>query len=98
MHIHIENFRNIDTLDYEIEDEKVNYLFGICGSGKTSIMTAVSREARVKDVSVGKSLSETIVSIDGVNGPIGNARIFNAEEQEVIFKVSAKTTASSNPA
>ena len=31
---HIENYRNIRSLDFEIEDGKINYLFGICGAGK----------------------------------------------------------------
>ena len=55
MFIHIENYRNIDRLDYELDDGKVNYLFGVCGVGKSSIISAISREPSPADVTVGKA-------------------------------------------
>lgn len=41
MKIRIENYKNISSLDYEIVDEKINVLFGLCGSGKSAIANAV---------------------------------------------------------
>ena len=35
MQITISNYNNIRNLDYEIEDSKINFLFGISGCGKT---------------------------------------------------------------
>lgn len=66
MHIHLENFRNISSLDLDLTDGKTNYLFGVCGSGKSSIISAISNETKPEDTTVGKTGSETIVEITGL--------------------------------
>lgn len=91
--IHLENFRNIELLDYEIEDGKPNYLFGVCGSGKSSIVSAISRDAFAIDVTVGKDVSETRVTINGGEGILHDVRVYNAEEQNAIFRKSNNTGA-----
>lgn len=85
MLIHIENYRNIDLLDLEIEDKKPNYLFGVCGSGKSSIVLATSKERAPSDTTIGKDPSETIVQVNGADGVMNNVRVYNAEEQQAIF-------------
>lgn len=42
MVIDIQNFNSIKTLHYEISDSKINFLFGISGSGKSSIAYALT--------------------------------------------------------
>ena len=44
MKIIIENYKNIGSLDYEISDKKVNFLFGISGAGKSSICNSIVEE------------------------------------------------------
>lgn len=89
MLIHIENFRNINIFDYEIEDGKINYLYGICGSGKSSIVDAVTQEARPIDARIGCSEDEMLVSIDGQKSILSNSRTFNENEQQALFSQTA---------
>lgn len=43
--ITISNYNNIRNLDYEIEDSKINFLFGISGCGKSSIAKALTKKS-----------------------------------------------------
>lgn len=91
MQIHLENYRNINEIDYEIEDGKVNLLFGVCGSGKTSIISAISKDRTPIDTTVGTDPSETIVTVNGEPGPLNELRVFNMEQQNVLFEKSQNT-------
>ena len=86
MIIHIENYRNIDRLDYELEDGKVNYLFGVCGSGKSSIISAVSKEPSPADVTVGKTADETVIRVNNQQGLPTSVRVYNSDEQDALFR------------
>ena len=86
MLIHIENFRNIDNLDYEIEDGKVNYLFGVCGSGKSSIVSAVSKQPSPADTTVGKAIEETLIRINNQKELPESVRVYNSDEQAALFR------------
>lgn len=44
MKIKIKGYRNLENLDYQIIDNKINMLFGISGSGKSSIAKALKME------------------------------------------------------
>lgn len=44
MKIEIKSFNCIRHLEYEIEDDKINYLIGNSGSGKSSIAKAISNK------------------------------------------------------
>ena len=87
--IHIENYRNITCFDYEIEDGKINYLYGICGSGKSSIVDAITREVRPIDAKIGCSEDDVIVLIDGQNNLLNDSRTFNDNEQSALFSETA---------
>ena len=86
MFIHIENYRNIGRLDYELDDGKVNYLFGVCGVGKSSIISAISREPSPADVTVGKAPEETIITVNGQQELPEGIRVYNSEEQAALFR------------
>lgn len=43
MKILVENYNNIEKLDYELYDGKINFLFGISWSGKSSLVIASSK-------------------------------------------------------
>lgn len=91
MHIHLENFRNISSLDLDLTDGKTNYLFGVCGSGKSSIISAISNETKPEDTTVGKTGSETIVEITGLPEDPQDVRVYNATEQQAIFIKNGNT-------
>lgn len=42
MKLEIRGYKNIEELIYEINEEKLNFIFGISGSGKSSIPCALN--------------------------------------------------------
>ena len=85
MLIEISNFRNIDSFSYEIEDQKVNFLFGVCGTGKSSLLDAISAPIDERDIAVGKALEDVSVTINGNPPSFENTAIYNANKQSVLF-------------
>ncbi len=65
MKIEINNFANIKSLCTEFEEDKLNFIYGISGSGKTSIATALM--IRNSDYSSYKTFGveeEPIIKVD----------------------------------
>lgn len=89
MKIHLENYRNIGKLDYEPEDGKINFLFGICGSGKSSILRALSSEVQPIDVSCGLPLDATMVLVNGDSPSYGEYQLYCDDVQSALFKKDA---------
>lgn len=87
MHIEIANFHNIASLDYEIEAGKVNFLYGVSGSGKSSIVKGIAQDINQEvDARVGRASGEqATVKIDGDAGPLESTTTFNGERQSVLF-------------
>ena len=56
MDIIIENYKGIERLEYKIKDNKINFLFGISGSGKSSIANALIDDNMESHLKIGKSL------------------------------------------
>jgi ABC-type lipoprotein export system ATPase subunit len=87
--IHIEKYRNINELDYEIDDGKVNFLFGVCGTGKSSILHAISSSIKPSDTTVGCEHDETVVFVDGFSPDPSTVRLYGFERQAALFEKSA---------
>lgn len=64
MVIDIQNFNSIKTLHYEIVDSKINFLFGISGSGKSSIAYALTDTNKEKYQMVGKDAGMVKVEVN----------------------------------
>lgn len=58
MKLKVKNYKNISNLDLDIEDNKINYIFGISGSGKSSIVNAVIGDTSEKNIAYGKKISD----------------------------------------
>lgn len=43
MNIKINNYKNLKNLNLDIQENKINYIFGISGSGKSSIGDALKK-------------------------------------------------------
>ena len=86
MRISITNFRNISSLDYDLVEGKVNFLFGVCGSGKSSLLDAISSPIQPGDVTVGEETSSTKATIDGESPDHGQIAIYNAKRQGVLYE------------
>ena len=89
MRISISNFRNIDQLGIEVESGKVNYIFGVCGSGKSSILDALSKPTEPGDATVGESIGEPVVLVDDNPPQTGNSSLYSIERHSVLFGTAA---------
>lgn len=68
MEILIENYNNLESLSYSIEDKKINFLFGISGSGKSSIAQAMSNDSRIDHLPFGKNVTpKVLINNEGIN-------------------------------
>ena len=87
MHIQISNFHNIASLEYDIEDGKVNFLYGVSGSGKSSIVKGLAnRIDRQIDTMVGSgSQEEAAILVNGMTGPLVSTATFDQDRQQILF-------------
>ena len=65
MIIHLTNFNNLKHIDYDIKNKKVNFLFGISGSGKSSIAKAFNAQELSEFVTAGEPYDSCAVRIEG---------------------------------
>lgn len=84
MKISIKNYKNLTNLEYEIEDKKINFLFGISGAGKSSIPNAIVDLDPNDNKSFGTGES-VIIHIDGNEPNKENFMIFNDETLKMYF-------------
>ena len=82
MRINIRNYKNIEDLNLEIEDNKVNHIFGISGSGKSSIAQALSYQVADDDVKVGKKIEDCIVKVNDKEVDCSNFSIFDLDSSQ----------------
>lgn len=75
--VSIENYKNILKLEFNFEEGKINHIYGVSGSGKTSIIETLMNNNFVDlQATYGKKASDIIVrKISTVN--LDNIRIFN---------------------
>ena len=96
MRITIDGYRNIEKLDYELIEKKINLLFGVSGSGKSSIAMAVSNN----DFNFNKKVNysgETRVLINDLDVNSENVLLYDTssvdkyfvlnEENDVVFDI-----------
>lgn len=53
MHIRIEAFRGLNSFDYDVRDNKVNSLYGVCGPGKKPLLEALASRPDAGNVTIG---------------------------------------------
>ena len=84
MKISIKNYKNLSNLEYEIEDKKINFLFGISGAGKSSIPNAILDLNPNENKSFGICESASVY-VDGNEPNKDNFMIFNEETLKMYF-------------
>ena len=66
MKIEIKNFKNLTNLEYSILDNKINFLFGMSGAGKSSILEALAGDDPTNFKTFGSSESDLVeIRVDG---------------------------------
>lgn len=78
MKLNIENYKNISNLNLDVLDNKVNFIFGISGSGKTSIGQSLCKNIE-EDVMIGKNISDVKVKINDNDINIENVSLYNED-------------------
>ncbi len=79
MNISIKNYKNLSHLSFNIIEKKVNSLFGISGSGKTSIAEGLMKKDLEFNKRIDSISSEVEVLVDGVEVDPSQYRYFNIE-------------------
>ena len=77
MNIVIKNYNGISDLNYNIIDNKINFLFAISGAGKSSIASALTDKNNDSHITVGKNISDLFVSVDDNTVIYSNFKVFN---------------------
>lgn len=85
MDISIRFYRNLQSADLKLEDGKVNFLIGPCGSGKSSVIDAISAPARPIDTTVGHAADETHVLVDGQHPNYSLTRKYGVDQQQTLL-------------
>ena len=62
----IQNYKNIDELDLKLDERKINFIYGMSGSGKSSIAGAMNGEIKENVVSYGKNIDDTLVDLSPI--------------------------------
>lgn len=81
MNICIKNYKNISDFKFDIQDGKVNSLFGISGSGKTSIAEGLLQFNIEENFTIGKEPSDVDVIVDGKKVSSDQFRYYNIDTQ-----------------
>ncbi len=64
MNLKIDNYKNLKGLDINIDNNKINFIFGISGSGKSSIGDAIAQKDLIENVTINESVENIKILID----------------------------------
>lgn len=76
----LRNYKNIRKSEFAFEKGKVNFLFGISGSGKTSIAQALDSQIDKKYTTIGENIDSTEVLLNGKKIKNSDFTVFNENE------------------
>jgi len=80
MELNIKNYKNIENLDLTVLDKKINYMFGISGSGKSSIAGVIFGNKEERNATYGKSINDIQFTINpSIN--VDDCSIFDIKKQ-----------------
>lgn len=87
MNIKIRNYKNLKSIDYSIDDNKTNFLFGLSGSGKSSVLNALCDDSIGDNKTFGSSDSDNqVIEIDGVHVSPKEMHVFDVNKVNFILK------------
>lgn len=91
MNINIKNYNGINNLNYDLIDNKINFLFGISGAGKSSIASALTDNNIINHVTVGKNISDLVVLVNGAPVVYPDFKIFDLNYLEDVLITKEKS-------
>ena len=90
MKILVKNYNNIENIDYTISDNKVNFLFGISGSGKSSLGNALTSQDHDNHIPYNNQNSNPIIQVNDNNVDYTQFRIFDNNYMNNVLIEKAK--------
>ena len=79
MNLKIKNYKNINNLNLNLEDSKINFIFGISGSGKTSISESICESIDEEKIMIGKKFDDVKISINGKEVDYKKVNVYNED-------------------
>lgn len=80
MNIKIDGYKNLTNLTYDIKDKQTNFLFGLCGSGKSAIGNALVSKGDIQEYDVQINYGkEPVIKINDSNTTLEATAIFNSQ-------------------
>lgn len=87
MKIEIKNFKNLTNLKYSISDKKINFLFGMSGAGKSSILEALAGDNPADFKTFGSFETDLVeIKVNGKNISPTETHIFDAGKMNFILE------------
>lgn len=84
MNIKINNYKNLKNLNLDIQENKINFIFGISGSGKSSIGEALRGENIEENALVGSPIDDVEILVNN-NKMNESLAIFNTTTMEKLL-------------
>ena len=91
MNISIKNYKNISDFNFDIQEGKINSLFGISGSGKTSIAEGLLQINFEENFTIGKEATDVDVIVDGKKVNSDRFRYYNIDTQNNLMILQSYT-------
>ena len=66
MNVNLKNYRNINELNLELDEGKVNFIYGTSGSGKSSIAKALLGEIGENNIPYGKTSKDVFIKLNPI--------------------------------
>ena len=66
MNVNLKNYRNINELNLELDEGKVNFIYGTSGSGKSSIAKALLGEIGENNIPYGKTNKDVFIELNPI--------------------------------
>lgn len=64
MILEVKNYKNISSINLELLEEKINFIYGMSGTGKSSIVNALMGDKSVKNVTYGKKIDDMDLKVE----------------------------------
>lgn len=78
-------------MGYDAQDDKVNFLYGVCGSGKSSLLDALADSPDEPDVMIGHKDEGSVIFVSNEEPAYGKYAIYNNQTYGALFAEQANS-------
>lgn len=88
MELLVENLKNIEYLKTDFEDKKMNFVFGISGSGKSAIANALTSTEIHDYIKVGMKTENLKILVNGTERNLSQFAVYDEKQVENLYLYS----------